>query len=61
MNPTELEKTGKILFGEYWKAKLANCLGVSPRMVSYWLVGTHKMRKANSRLLQILLKEKETK
>ena len=40
MNSVELEKAGKLLFGEQWQSNLAEKLNIDSRRVRHWMSGT---------------------
>ena len=52
--PLELERIGRLLYGDHWQSALARDLAVSDRTVRRWLAGTsaipesaeHGLRKA---------------
>lgn len=43
MNTVELEKAGKLLFGEQWQSNLADKLGIDSRRVRHWIAGTRSI------------------
>lgn len=40
MNSAELEKAGKLLFGEQWQSNLAQKLNIDSRRIRHWMAGT---------------------
>ena len=43
MNSVELEKAGKLLFGEQWQSNLAEKLNIDSRRVRHWMAGTRSI------------------
>lgn len=54
----DLVEVGRLLFGERWQSDLARALGTSPRMVRYWVAGTHARPDDLSKRLAALLHER---
>lgn len=44
MTPSELEKAGKLLFGEQWQSNLAQKLGIDSRRVRFWMSGERPIK-----------------
>lgn len=43
-NPEDLERAGKVLYGDQWQSNLARDLGVDSRRVREWAQGERKPR-----------------
>lgn len=43
MTPTELEHTGRTLYGDAWKTQLAHALGVTRHSIQIWASGRRPM------------------
>lgn len=55
MTPQQLlTKTGEMLYGTRWHAPIARDLGVSERIIYYWLEGRMPKRPLNKRLDRII-------
>lgn len=40
MNINELEKAGKLLYGEHWQSELARNLNIDSRRIRHYMAGT---------------------
>jgi hypothetical protein len=59
MNPYELRRTGKKLYGEDWKSQLAVVLPAADRTIRSWLSGERKIRPVIANCIRALAAEAE--
>lgn len=55
MTPSDLEIVGRLLYGSHWQTSLAQNLGVSSRLVRYWIQGTNKITPVYEEKIRFLM------
>lgn len=58
MTPAELRAAGEALYGERWQTPLARALGVTARLVRYWLAEDRPIPPRRAGQIADLLRER---
>lgn len=61
MTAAELALLGRYRYGPHWQMLLARDLGVSPRLIRYWLAGRRRIARRHADRIPVLARQRYTR